>query len=1048
MERIVQKLNSPMLKRKSLIDRNRNFGVPLKCLLYKKSILVPRIVENICEFILTFGLQTEGIFRVNGSTKTIASLKTQFDVTSADDLNESDCEDIHAICGVFKLFLREIPDGLIPDAATRQIVKIMDQLKDEKPQCLLKLRNVVIDLPEENYNLVRYVCHFLRELVANEGTTKMSAANLGIVFGPCLFKCGLGIQGLRQQNLSNLATTYFITHFDIIFSTSPSPNSPSGGGLFHQHLQLSLLKSAASLNSLLQRRRQSGVPRHSMVTAASTEEAMVTTSLSVSRHVEGSQSRPITPGGDTASPLLSPSVGNNSCMTAHSASSLSLSHSRKWCYSDAEELDLGSHGALARELASIMTSISIPSVSKLVQPVDSTPTSTSTTRKPLATMVSDTSSPSSRSTEPIKESLDGQKDKPSPPLVIVEDLAKSMPSLVHPYQQHQRHNHNYQARQHNPQNHRAWRGRRRELGEDGEKVSSSDSSSSATSLLEIAFASSASANEQTIPQILTESNTETTTQTLTIEDEYEPYHAYLSSSIVDGFHLAQHPTFVESDSEGEECEENQVNTENRESEKKQEAVEASGTSAIPAHSVHHFPRSKFRPPNQYQESSNRLHHGVVNCLVQGADDAALSEFSTISPRAIDTSTETAIATMVSPTQDHHLNSAVISNSAPRVLIGNPVCQCSTPRPHRISTWPRKRNILSLLHNRRSLDVCIRLNGRRSKTEEVPVSKAESGPQAPNLTLDSLNFPDVLDDLEASGFLTVLTAVLESRRKECRRPEDLEKMSSSELAQEKLDLQKCLLYFEKAKGRPSDLATKRTMKPLYDRYRCVRRMVRMASTSAVRLSRGRSSGSAPRPSADIPKEDTQPSTEVVSLAPEPGIIPESSTLPEATVLLTSSTNFSHSEATDPTASLMSNPSDSFFLNWELTLLEFTQMAKVLEPKDLARGRGEILSMKHKLQRFLYNFEKRIQESTNRPPSKHDRDGFRNEYNRYRDCKQRLYVIDQFLERPQTSPESLILDAQTVGRAHRRRRVIESGGGELIQQKVATATKNSSADAAIA
>lgn len=124
MERIVQKINSPMLKRKSLVDRNRSFGVSLKSLFYKKSSLVPRIVENICEFLLTFGFHTEGIFRVNGSAKAIASLRAQFDVTCADDLNDSGCGDIHAICGVFKLFLREIPEGLIPEAATRQAVKV------------------------------------------------------------------------------------------------------------------------------------------------------------------------------------------------------------------------------------------------------------------------------------------------------------------------------------------------------------------------------------------------------------------------------------------------------------------------------------------------------------------------------------------------------------------------------------------------------------------------------------------------------------------------------------------------------------------------------------------------------------------------------------------------------------------------------------------------------------------------------------------------------------------------------------------------------------
>ncbi|KAM3187125.1 hypothetical protein ACTXT7_002931 [Hymenolepis weldensis] len=149
--------------------------------------------------------------------------------------------------------------------------------------------------------------------------------------------------GLRQQNLSNLATTYLITHFDVVFSPSPPSQSSSISSQLHQHIQFGLLKSATSLNSLLQRRRRSGVvSRRSMVTATSTEETMAVTSLSVSGHVGGgSRSRPISPRGDTASPLLSPHAIDSSCLVAHSASSLSLSPSRKWQYSDAEENDLG-----------------------------------------------------------------------------------------------------------------------------------------------------------------------------------------------------------------------------------------------------------------------------------------------------------------------------------------------------------------------------------------------------------------------------------------------------------------------------------------------------------------------------------------------------------------------------------------------------------------------------------------------------------------------------------------------------------------------------------
>ncbi|VDL59577.1 unnamed protein product [Hymenolepis diminuta] len=527
-------------------------------------------------------------------------------------------------------------------------------------------------------------------------------------------------------------------------------------------------------------------------------------------------------------------------------------------------------------------------------------------------------------------------------------------------------------------------------------------------------------------------------------------------NIVDGVHLAQHSTFAFSDSEEPESEDNQSNNENKDLEKKEGPMEISTT---PIYSSHHFPRARYRysqnPSSPDQGFNRRLRYGVVNCLEQRLDDATFSEINRSSPLQTNNYTEVAIVTVVSPSEDHHFNSALVSDSGPRILIGNPVCQSVTPKPQHISTWPRKRNILNLLHNRRSLDVCIPLNDRKHTTEEVTVSTVDSEPRSSNLTLDNLTIPD----LETGGFFSMLIAVLQSRREECQRPEDLEKMTSSELTQEKLDLQKCLLYFENAKGRPMDSATKRIMKPLYDRYRCVRRMVRLSSNSAVRLTRGRSSGSAPRPSIDLveapPKTESTPppspsaqcSREVVGFLPEqPVIILESSPL-----LVTSSTNFSHSETTERNNSIMSNaPSNSFFLNWDLTLLEFTKAAKILEPKDLTRGRGEILSVKHKLQRFLYDFEKGIQESTNRPPSKQDRDGFRSVYNRYRDCKQRLYVIDRFLEKPQTIPESLIVDAQAVGRAHRRRHAFgeSAAGDEMLQQKVSTVTKNSSTDAAIA
>lgn len=126
-------------------------------------------------------------------------------------------------------------------------------------------------------------------------------------------------------------------------------------------------------------------------------------------------------------------------------------------------------------------------------------------------------------------------ERQSPPLVVVEDLAKSMPSLVrfdnNPYSRCQiirdRHCHGRHHR-----NGRSWRGGRRLIrGSSGEKISS-DSSSSTTSLLEGTTTTTTTLTHAMNSHLLTESNTETTTQTLTMEEEgedFEPCHAQMSS---------------------------------------------------------------------------------------------------------------------------------------------------------------------------------------------------------------------------------------------------------------------------------------------------------------------------------------------------------------------------------------------------------------------------------------------------------------------------------------------------------------------------------------
>lgn len=66
------------------------------------------------------GLAQEGIFRVNGNTRVVERLKASFDKTGEADLE--DAGDVMAVAGMLKLYLRELPEPVIPEHLTHKFV--------------------------------------------------------------------------------------------------------------------------------------------------------------------------------------------------------------------------------------------------------------------------------------------------------------------------------------------------------------------------------------------------------------------------------------------------------------------------------------------------------------------------------------------------------------------------------------------------------------------------------------------------------------------------------------------------------------------------------------------------------------------------------------------------------------------------------------------------------------------------------------------------------------------------------------------------------------
>eukprot|EP00070_Physeter_catodon_P040502 XP_028347396.1 protein FAM13A isoform X9 [Physeter catodon] len=74
--------------------------------------------------------------------------------------------------------------------------------------------------------------------------------------------------------------------------------------------------------------------------------------------------------------------------------------------------------------------------------------------------------------------------------------------------------------------------------------------------------------------------------------------------------------------------------------------------------------------------------------------------------------------------------------------------------------------------------------------------------------------------------------LQEKRAETSRPEDIKDMTKDQIANEKVALQKALLYYESIHGRPVSKNERQVMKPLYDRYRLVKQILSRASTVPI------------------------------------------------------------------------------------------------------------------------------------------------------------------------------------------------------------------------
>ncbi|NXV72890.1 RGAP1 protein, partial [Atlantisia rogersi] len=144
--------------------------------------MIPSIVVHCVNEIEQRGLNETGLYRVSGCDKTVRELKEKFlRAKSIPVLSKVD--DIHAICGLLKDFLRSLKEPLLTFRLNRTFMEAAEILDEDNS--IAAMYQAVGELPQANRDTLAFLMIHLQR-VAQSPDTKMDITNLAKVFGPTI----------------------------------------------------------------------------------------------------------------------------------------------------------------------------------------------------------------------------------------------------------------------------------------------------------------------------------------------------------------------------------------------------------------------------------------------------------------------------------------------------------------------------------------------------------------------------------------------------------------------------------------------------------------------------------------------------------------------------------------------------------------------------------------------------------------------------------------------------------------------------------------------
>lgn len=146
------------------------------------SPMIPPLVVHCISEIEQRGLHEPGLYRVSGADRTVKELKEKFLKNKMVPVL-SKVDDIHAITGLLKDFLRNLKEPLLTFRLNQPFMDAAEVSDDDNSIALIY--QTIGDLPQPNRDTLAFLLLHLQR-VADSKDTRMDISNLARVFGPTI----------------------------------------------------------------------------------------------------------------------------------------------------------------------------------------------------------------------------------------------------------------------------------------------------------------------------------------------------------------------------------------------------------------------------------------------------------------------------------------------------------------------------------------------------------------------------------------------------------------------------------------------------------------------------------------------------------------------------------------------------------------------------------------------------------------------------------------------------------------------------------------------